>query len=152
MLAAKTIKKEVGVLFIEPKLIEEYWPLAEFMVKEGLKYDGDPMSVAEMKKRIKRGEYQLHIMVGSDDGDKYKVFGIFVTRIAILPNFNQVEVILLKGEKRELWQKEAAETIEHLAIQHDCKKIAVLARPGWKNFLEPWGWKVKRLMYQKELK
>ena len=52
MLAAKTIKKEVGVLFIEPKRIEEYWPLAEFMVKEGLQYDGNPMSVSEMKKEL----------------------------------------------------------------------------------------------------
>ena len=152
MLAAKTIKKEVRVLFIEPKMIEEYWPLAEFMVKEGLQYDGNPMSVSEMKKRIKRGEYQLFLIVGSDDGDKYKVFGVFVTTVSTLPNFKQVEVLLLKGEKRELWQKEAAETIEQLAIQNNCKRIAVLARPGWKNFLEPWGWKVKRLLYQKDLK
>ena len=152
MLAAKTIKKEVGVLFIEPKRIEEYWPLAEFMVKEGLQYDGNPMSVSEMKKRIKRGEYQLHIMVGSDDGDKYKVFGIFVTRIAILPNFNQVEVILLKGEKRELWQDEAADTIEDLAISEGCKKIAVHARPGCQQFLKGKEWKVKRYLYTKELK
>lgn len=130
MLAEKTIKKEVGVLFVEPKMIEEYWPLAEFMIKEGLQYDGNPMSVSEMKKRIKRGEYQLFIMVGSDDGEKYKVFGVFVTTISTLPNFKQVEVLLLKGEKRQLWQKEAAEMIEHLAIQHDCKRIAVLARPG----------------------
>jgi len=105
-----------------------------------------------MKKRIKRGEYQLFLIVGSDDGDKYKVFGVFVTTVSTLPNFKQVEVLLLKGEKRELWQKEAAEKIEQLAIQNNCKRIAVLARPGWKNFLEPWGWKVKRLLYQKDLK
>lgn len=152
MLAEKTIKKEVGVLFIEPKRVDEYWPLAEFMVKEGLKYDGNPMSTLEMKKRIKSGEYQLFVMFGSDDGEKYKVFGVFVTTVSTLPNFKQVEVLLLKGEKRELWQQEAAETIEHLAIQNDCKRIAVLARPGWKNFLEPFGWKVKRLLYQKDLK
>ena len=152
MLAEKTIKKEVGVLYIEPKRVKEYWPLAEFMVKEGLQYDGNTMSVLEMKKRIESGEYQLFIMFGSDDGEKYKVFGVFVTTISTLPNFKQVEVLLLKGEKRELWQEEAAATIEDLAIQYDCKRIAVLARPGWKSFLEPFGWKVKRLLYQKDLK
>ena len=135
MLAEKTIKKEVGVLYIEPKRVKEYWPLAEFMVKEGLQYDGNPMSVLEMKKRIESGEYQLFIMFGSDDGEKYKVFGVFVNTISTLPNFKQVEVLLLKGEKRELWQEEAAATIEDLAIQYDCKRIAVLARPGWKSFL-----------------
>jgi hypothetical protein len=100
MLAEKTIKKEVGVLYIEPKRVKEYWPLAEFMVKEGLQYDGNPMSVLEMKKRIESGEYQLFIMFGSDDGEKYKVFGVFVTTISTLPNFKQVEVLLLKGRKK----------------------------------------------------
>ena len=41
------------------------------------------------------------MMFGSDD-EQYKVFGVCVTRIMMLPNFNQCEVILLKGEKREL--------------------------------------------------
>ena len=39
-------------------------------------------------------------MFGSDDGIKYKVFGVFVTRVVELPNFKQCEVILLKGEKK----------------------------------------------------
>ena len=30
-----------------------YWNLCEFNLKEGLKYDGDPMSILELKKRIK---------------------------------------------------------------------------------------------------
>ena len=41
------------------------------------------------------------MMFGSDDGEKYKVFGVYVTRVTKLPNYNQMEVILLKGEKRE---------------------------------------------------
>jgi tRNA-dihydrouridine synthase len=70
----------------------------------------------------------------------------------ILPNYKQCEVILLKGEKRELWQSEAAETIEDLARSEGCKKIAVHARPGWKKFLGTKQWQVKRYLYTKELK
>ena len=40
------------------------------------------------------------MMFGSDDGETMKVFGTCVTRITALPNYNQCEVILLKGEKR----------------------------------------------------
>ena len=132
------IKKEVSVLYIHPKSVDEYWNLCEFNLKEGLKYDGDPMSI-------------LELMFGADDGEKYKVFGVYVTRVTKLPNYNQMEVILLKGEKRELWQDEAAEMIENFAIQHDCKKIAVHARPGWLKFLGEKNWKVKRYLYTKEL-
>jgi len=148
----KQIKKEVGVLYIEPKKVDEYWVLVDFMLREGLRYDGDPMSIEDLKQGIKSGAFQLFVMFGSDDGLKSKVFGVFVTRVVELPNFKQCEVILLKGEKRELWQDEAAEMIEHLAIQNDCKRVAVHARPGWQKFLEGKEWKVKRYLYTKELK
>ena len=92
------------------------------------------------------------MMFGSDDGEKYKVFGVYVTRVTKLPNYNQMEVILLKGEKRELWQDEAADMIENFAIQHDCRKIAVHVRPGWLKFLSKKDWKVKRYLYTKEFK
>jgi len=145
------IKKQVEVLEIVPDMVDEYWNLVEFMLREGLRYDGDPMSIDDLREGIKKRAFQLFIMFGSDDGIKYKVFGVFVTRVVELPNFKQCEVILLKGEKRELWQDEAAETIENVAIQNDCKRIAVHARPGWQKFLEGKQWKVKRYLYTKEL-
>jgi len=148
----KRIKKEVNVLYIGQDKIEEYWSLVNFMLREGLKYDGNPMNIQDLKEGLLDGSYQLFMMFGSDDGEKYKVFGVFVTRIMVLPNYKQCEVILLKGEKRELWQDEAADAIENLAIQEDCKKIAVHARPGWKNFLKSKEWEVKRYLYTKELK
>ena len=35
---------------------------------KGLKYDGDPMSITDLKTMIKKGQSQLFIMFGSDDG------------------------------------------------------------------------------------
>ena len=146
------IRKEVSVLYIHPKSVDEYWALCEFNLKEGLKYDGDPMSIEDLKEGIEQGAFQLFMMFGSDDGEKYKVFGVFVTRIMVLPNYKQCEVILLKGEKRQLWQDAAAEAIEILARSEGGKKIAVHARPGWKKFLGTKEWQVKRYLYTKELK
>ena len=42
--------------------------------------------------------------------------------------------------------------IENIAIQNDCKKIAVHGRPGWQSFLKGLGWEVKRYLYTKEIK
>ena len=142
----KQIKKEVNVLYIDSTKVLEYWNLVDFMLREGLKYDGNPMNIEDLKEGLLDRSYQLFMIFGSDDGEKYKVFGVFVTRIMELPNYKQCEVILLKGEKRELWQDEAADAIENLAIQEDCKKIAVHARPGWKNFLKSKQWEVKRYL------
>ncbi len=145
------IKKQVEVLEIYPSALDEYWNLVDFMLREGLKYDGEPMSILDLKKYLKDGHMQLFVMFGSDDALKYKVFGVCVTRITKLPNFNQCEVILLKGERRELWQDELADTIEGLAKSAKCKRIAVHARPGWQPFLKTKGWAVKRYLYTKEI-
>ena len=146
------INKKVEVLEIFPSVIEEYWNLVDFMLREGLKYDGDPMSINDLKKFLEDSSMQLHLIFGSDDGEGYKVFGVCVTRIMMLPNFKQCEVILCKGEKRELWQDELANTIEKLAKETGCKRIAVHARPGWQPFLKTKGWEVKRYLYTKEFK
>jgi hypothetical protein len=152
MLAKKqNIKKGVEVLWIKPSELNKYWSLVQFMITEGLQFDGNPMDVDTMRNFIKSGTYQLFIMFGSDDGEKHKVFGCYVTRFVPLPKFKQVEVILLRGEKRELWQENVAKMIEKLGKDNGCKRVAVLARPGWKGFLEPFGWKVKRYLYQKDL-
>ena len=152
MLAKKqSIKEGVEILWIKPKELDRYWSLVQFMITEGLQFDGNPMNVDTMKQFIAMGEYQLFMMFGSDDGEKHKVFGCFITRLLRLPKFKQVEVVLLRGEKRELWQENAAKMIEKLGKDNQCKRVAVLARPGWKNFLEPFGWKVKRYLYQKDL-
>ena len=146
------IKKGVEVLEIYPQTLDTYWDLCDFMLREGLKYDGDPMTIEDLKTSIKEGTMQLYMMFGSDDAKGYKVFGVCVTRIMMLPNFKQCEVILLKGEKRELWQDELANTIEKLAKETGCKRIAVHARPGWQPFLKTKGWEVKRYLYTKEFK
>jgi hypothetical protein len=145
------IKKQVDVLEIFPSMVDEYWSLVEFMLREGLKYDGDPMSIDDLKRLIKENKLGLFMMFGSDDGNQYKVFGVCVVRINDLPNFSQCEVILLKGEKRELWQEQLADTIESIAKNEGCKRIAVHARPGWQPFLKTKGWGVKRYLYTKEL-
>ena len=86
MLAKKpSIKQGVEILWIKPKELDQYWPLVHFMIAEGLQFDGNPMDVDRMRNFIATGEYQLFMMFGSDDGEKHKVFGCFITRILGLP-------------------------------------------------------------------
>ena len=65
-LEKKQIKKEVAVLHIDAKKLDEYWVLVEFMLREGLKHDGEPMNIEDLKEGIKEGAFQLFTMFGSD--------------------------------------------------------------------------------------
>ena len=37
----KPIKPDISVLSVEPKYIDKFWPLCDFMITEALKYSGD---------------------------------------------------------------------------------------------------------------
>ena len=38
--------------------MDDYWLLVEFMLREGLKYDGNPMSIEHLKLLIREGQLQ----------------------------------------------------------------------------------------------
>ena len=63
------IKKEVNVTHIASEELMKFWPLVEFMLKEGLRHDGNPMSLDHLKKEIFNNRFQLFMMFGSDDGE-----------------------------------------------------------------------------------
>ena len=56
------LEKHVDVLEITPSIMDDYWLLVEFMLREGLKYDGNPMSIEHLKLLIREGQLQLFMM------------------------------------------------------------------------------------------
>ena len=53
------IKKKVEALHIPPHLVDEYWMLVEFMLREGLKFEaahGRSLSAVRAARAFKKGE------------------------------------------------------------------------------------------------
>ena len=149
MEAKKQIKQGVEVLEIYPKILDQYWNLCEFMLREGLKYDGNPMSIEDLKEYIKNDKAGLFMMFGSDDGVQYKVFGVCVGRIAELPNYSQYEIIICTGKRRELWEDNLVKEITNFAKLNKCKRMCIMARPGWEKVSKKWGWQKKHVQLEK---
>ena len=74
----KSIKPLVSILPLEPKDIDTFWPLAEFMVAEALKFSGNYADAKWIKDELKKDMMQCWIMFGSDETEENKVFGICV--------------------------------------------------------------------------
>ena len=121
----KKIKPLVNVLSIQPKDVERFWPLSEFMIKEALKYSGEYADPKHIYDLLKKDMMQCFIMFGSDELEENKVFGVGVTRISEMPNFNQ----FAKG--------------------NDCKRLCLWARPGWEKVSKKWGWQKKHVQLEK---
>ena len=68
----KKIKPLVNVVTVEPRHVERYWPLAEFMVAEALKYSGKYADSKHIYDYLLKDLMQCWIMFGSDEEEENK--------------------------------------------------------------------------------
>ena len=120
----KPIKPDISVLSVEPKYIDKFWPLCDFMIAEALKYSGgfaDPQDIKDLLKKD------------------------------ALPNYSQLEAIICTGRKRHLWEDKIVNTVTKFAKLNGCKKLSFWVRPGWSKVSKKWGWKAKHIQMEKDL-
>ena len=67
----------------------------------------------------------------------------------LLPNFNQYEILICTGKRRELWEDNLVRTITDFAKVNNCKRLSIMARPGWERVSKQWGWKKKHVQLEK---
>ena len=92
---------------------------------------------------------QCFIMFGSDELEENKVFGVGITRISEMPNFNQLEIVICTGKRRDLWEDQFVDTITKFAKNNGCKRLSLWARPGWEKVSKKWGWQKKHVQLEK---
>ena len=145
----KSIKPLVSVLPIEPKDIDRFWPLAEFMVAEALAFSGKYTDSSYIFRELKKDIMQCWIMFGSDETEENKVFGVCIGRIAELPNYNQYEIVICTGKRREFWEDQLVKEVTEFAKHNTCKRLCIMARPGWEKVSKKWGWKKRHVQLEK---
>jgi len=91
-------------------------------------------------------------MFGSDESEENKVFGTCVTRISSMPNYDQLEIVICTGKRRDLWEDKIVATITAFAKANQCKRLCIWARPGWERVSKKWGWKKKHVQLVKDIK
>ena len=145
----KRIKPLVSILPIDPKDVERFWPLAEFMVTEALAFSGKWAESSFIYDELKKDTMQLWIMFGSDEQEENKVFAICVGRVGELPNYKQYEIIICTGKRRDLWEDQLVREITEFAKHNKCKRLSIMARPGWEKISKKWGWQKKHVQLEK---
>ena len=145
----KRIKPLVNVLPIEPIDIDIFWPLMEFMITEALAFSGKYADSKWFFDELKKDILQCWIMFGSDEQEENKVFGVCIGRIAVLPNYSQYEIIICTGKRRELWEDNLVKEVTNFAKTNECKRMSIMARPGWEKVSKKWGWQKKHVQLEK---
>jgi|TARA_R110001592_G_scaffold213131_1_gene465827 hypothetical protein len=147
----KTISQQVQIIPVLPQEIDKFWGLVEFLIAEALKYGGSYADLKDIKEELIKDNMQLFIMFGQDDDGETKVFGCCTTRIFDNPNFKELQGCICTGKKYKMWVDQLVQTLENFAKINKCKRLNMLGRPGWKEFVKKHGWKVKHYQYQKEI-
>ena len=135
----KKIKPLVSVLPIEPKDIERFWPLCEFMVAEALAFSGKYADPEFIFRELKKDVMQCWIMFGSDETEENKVFGVGVTKISQMPNYPQLEIIITTGKRRDLWEDQFDAEVVKFAKVNKCKRLNSWCRAGWERVSKKMG-------------
>ena len=147
----KQIKPLVSILPLEPNDVEKFWPLAEFMVSEALAFSGKYAESSWVYEQLQKDTMQCWIMFGSDEQEENKVFGIRVGRIGEQPNYKQYEILICTGKRRDLWEDSLIKNVTDFAIVNECKRMSIMARPGWEKISKKWGWKKKHVQLERWL-
>ena len=63
---ARLIKPRVSIVPVQPTEVAKYWLLAEFMVKEALKYSGQYADSKHIYDLLLTDQMQMFIMFGND--------------------------------------------------------------------------------------
>ena len=122
----KRIKPLVSVLPIEPKDIERFWPLMEFMVSEALAFSGKYADSKWFYDQLTKDVMQSWVMFGSDEQEENKVFGVCIGRIAELPNYAQYEIVICTGKRREFWEDNLVKEVTNFAKHNNCKRMSII--------------------------
>ena len=105
--------------------------------------------VLDLLDELKKDTMQCWIMFGSDESEENKVFGICVGRIGVMPNYTQYEIVICTGKRRELWEDNLIKSVTDFATANKCKRLSIMARPGWEKVSKKWGWQKKHVQLEK---
>ena len=99
-----------------------------------------------IKKWILEDKMQLWILW---DQDNKTYYGTVVTEVIQRPLQRCLNIKIMTGKHREKWQH-LIKHIEEFAWHNKCDLLELIARPGWKKVLKPFGYKESHILLEKK--
>jgi hypothetical protein len=99
------------------------------------------LSFDAITKKIERGEYQKHQFP----------MGFVITQIRDYDNERILEVVLLVGERFDLWKEELVVHLNKYAKDHRCDAVEAISRRGLGVALKDLGFRTTKVLLRKEV-
>jgi len=133
---------------IPTKSVDEVWGVVKNDIANALTRSNGYALSDHIKEWIKQQKMQLWILWDSE-AEKDKYYGVVVTEVIQRPLQRCLNIKIMIGRHREKWQH-LIKHIEDFAWQQNCDLLELVARPGWKKILKPFGYTESHVLLEKK--
>ena len=124
------------------------WKQCEGMIANAMARSNNYANASHFKQWISEGKMQLWFLWDKEADINKRLYGIVVTEIIQRPLHRCLNIKIMTGKYREKWQH-LIKHIENFAWQNNCDLLELVARPGWKRVLKPFGFKESHVLLEK---
>tara|TARA_R100001086_G_scaffold140487_1_gene73783 strand:+ start:73 stop:498 length:426 start_codon:yes stop_codon:yes gene_type:complete len=135
-------------VFIPTDKIKDVKNFITDSIEKALKFSGNHYNLDDVLKQLYEGKAQLWILWNDKRKTKYQ--GCIVTRILQRPNTKSLNLFIVTGKDRKLWQ-DSITVFEDYAKQEGCSHLETYARPGWSRILKKHNYKTTHYLLEKKL-
>ena len=133
---------------IPAKSTDEVWGVVKNDIANALTRSNGYALSDHIKKWIKETKMQLWILWDSEAEKQNKYYGVVVTEVIQRPLQRCLNIKIMIGRHREKWQH-LIKHIEDFAWRQNCDLLELVARPGWKKVLKPFGYTESHVLLEK---
>lgn len=142
----------INAVFIPKDKIELSWNKVEQSITEALIRSGGYANSNHFKQWCIEGKCQLWILWDAEEPViEKKYYGVSVTEIIQRPLQKYLYIRIMTGHHREKWQH-LIKILEKFALDNDCDRMELIARPGWEKVLRNFRYKKSHVLLEKQLK
>jgi len=136
------------LVLIPKQNISIVWKQCEGMIADAMARSNNYANASHFKKWISEGKMQLWFLWDKDQDIPDRLYGIVITEIIQRPLQRCLNIKIMTGKHREKWQH-LIKNIEDFAWQNQCDLLELVARPGWKKILKPFGYQESHVLLEK---
>ena len=131
------------------KSVNEVWGLVTTDIANSVNRSNGYALADHIKKWIIEEKMQLWILWDKEAAKESKYYGLVVTEVIQRPLQRCLNMRIMTGRHREKWQH-LIKHIEDFAWLNNCDSLELIARPGWKKVLKPFGYTETHVLLQKK--
>lgn len=139
----------IKLIYIPTDKIDEVWKVVQNDIANALNRSNGYALADHIKKWILEKKMQLWILWDQEAKIQNKYYGVVVTEIIQRPLQRCLNIKIMIGRHREKWQH-LIKHIEDFAWRQNCDLLELVARPGWKKVLKPFGYTESHVLLEKK--